>query len=170
MILEHALKCCRNRVLWYTITTTSQWWVNVAIISPTLSQPPHPQILQQKPNPVTSDFLPPMTFLSGRSKVVGDRIYCTTYVCSKPGVQKQKSEVQTMSKVQNPSLKPKSESVNCLSLKPKSITPKIWSLELKVWNLKSSLSEVRSKFFAIIITLSYNTGTCIIYCVFVDQL
>ena len=26
---------------------------------------------------MTSDFLPPTTFLSGRSKVVGDRIYCT---------------------------------------------------------------------------------------------
>ena len=31
------------------------------------------------------------------------------YVCSKPGVQKPKSEVQSMFKVQNPSLKPKSE-------------------------------------------------------------
>ena len=32
----------------------------------------HPHII-----PVTSDFLQPTTFLSGRSKVVGDRIYCT---------------------------------------------------------------------------------------------
>ena len=61
MTLEQALKCCRNHVLWSTMTT-SQWWVNVAVISPTLSQPPHPHILQQKPIPVTSDFLSPTTF------------------------------------------------------------------------------------------------------------
>ena len=42
--------------------TTSQWWVNVAVISPTLNQPPHPQILQQKLVPVTSDFLSPTSF------------------------------------------------------------------------------------------------------------
>ena len=59
MILEQALKCCRNRVLWSTMTT-GQWLVNV--ISPTLNQPRHPQILQQKLIPVTSDFLSPTTF------------------------------------------------------------------------------------------------------------
>ena len=37
------------------------------------------------------------------------KIWSTTYICSKPGVQKPKSEVQSMSEVQNPSLKPKSE-------------------------------------------------------------
>ena len=42
--------------------TTSQCWVNVAVIIPTLNQPPHPQILQQKLIPVTSDFLSPATF------------------------------------------------------------------------------------------------------------
>ena len=78
MILEQALKCCRNCVFWSTIIT-SQWWVNVAVISPTLNQPPHLQILQQKLIPVTSDFLSPTTFLSGRSKVVGDRIYCISF-------------------------------------------------------------------------------------------
>ena len=55
-----------------------------------------------------------------------------------------------MSKVQN--------------LKPKSEVCRLSKSETEV----ESLSEVRSKFFAIIITLSYNTGT--IYCVFVDQL
>ena len=57
--------------------TTSQWWVNVAVISQTLNERLHMQILQQKPIPVTNHFLPPTTFLSGRSKVDGDRIYCT---------------------------------------------------------------------------------------------
>ena len=42
--------------------TTSQWWVDVAIISPTLNQPLHPEILQQKLIAVTSDFLSPATF------------------------------------------------------------------------------------------------------------
>ena len=55
---------------------------------------------------------------------------------------------------------PKSES----ETEVQSLTPKIRSLKSEV----ESLSEVRAKFFAIIITLSYNTG--IIYCVFVDQL
>ena len=56
-------------MLWSTMTT-SQWVVNVAVISPTLSRPPHPQILQQKPILVKSDFLPPANFfLSGGSKV-----------------------------------------------------------------------------------------------------
>ena len=61
IISEQALKCCRNHVLWSTMTT-GQWWKNV--ISPTLNQPPHPhpQILQQKLIPVTSDFLSPTTF------------------------------------------------------------------------------------------------------------
>ena len=45
---------------------------------------------------------------------------------------------------------------------------KVWSLSV-VW--VESLSEVRSKFFAIIITLSYNRAyRYYIYCVFVDQL
>ena len=35
--------------------------------------------------------------------------YYVGYVCSKPGVQKPKSKVQSMSKVQNPGLKLKSE-------------------------------------------------------------
>ena len=48
-------------VLWSTMTT-GQWWVNVAVISPTLNQPPHPQISQQKLITVTSDFLSPTTF------------------------------------------------------------------------------------------------------------
>ena len=92
------------------------------------------------------------------------KVWSTMYVCSKPGVQKPKSEVQSMSKVQNPSLKPKSE-VSQLSkseTEVQSLTPKICSWKSKV----ESLSEVHSKFFAIIITLSNNTG--IIYCVFVD--
>ena len=71
-----------------------------------------------------------------------------------------------MSKVQNPSLKPKSDvcQLSKSETEVQSLTPKIRSLKFEV----ESLSEVRSKFFAIIITLSYNTG--IIYCVFVDQL
>ena len=85
---------------------------------------------------------------------------------SEPGVQKRRSEVQSMSKVQNPSLKPKSEvcQLSKSETEVQSLTPKIWSWKSEV----ESLSEVRSKFFAIIITLSYITG--IIYCVFVDQL
>ena len=63
---------------------------------------------------------------------------------------------------------PKSESEICQLSKSEtevqSLTPKIWSWKSEV----ESLSEVRSKFFAIIITLSYDTG--IIYCVLVDQL
>ena len=49
------------------------------------------------------------------------------------------------------------KSVSCLSLKPKSRV-RSWKSEVE------SLSEVRSKFFAIIITLSYNTGI-ILLCV-----
>ena len=81
MILEHwnvAATACFDPQM-----TTSQWWVNVAVISLTLNQPPHPQISQQKLIPVTSDFLSPTTFLAGRSKVVGDRIYCITYFIQK---------------------------------------------------------------------------------------
>ena len=63
-----ALWSCSNRVPWFTMTT-SQLLVNVTVINPTLSQ--------QKPIPVTNNFLSPSTFLPGRSKVVGDRIYCT---------------------------------------------------------------------------------------------
>ena len=80
------------------------------------------------------------------------KVWSTTYLCSKPGVQNQKSEVQSMSKVQNPSLKPKSE-VCQLS---KSET-EVHSLALKIWSWKSedeSLSEVLSKLFAIILSLS----------------
>ena len=36
VILQQALKSCRNRLLWSTMTTR-QWWVNVAVISPTLN-------------------------------------------------------------------------------------------------------------------------------------
>ena len=101
------------------------------------------------------------------------KVWSTTYVCSKSGVQKPKSEVQStgMSKVQNPSLKLNSEvcQLSKSETEVQSLTHKI--LKFEVESLKSeveSLSEVRSKFFAIIITLSYNTS--IIYCVFVDQL
>ena len=76
--------------------------------------------------------------------------------------QSLKSKVCPKSKIRvwNQSLK----SVSCSSLKTEvqSLPPKIWKSEVE------NLSEVRSKFFAIIITLAYNTG--IIYCVFVDQL
>ena len=58
--------------------TTSQWWVNVAVISPTFNQPLHLQILQQKLIPVSDQrFSVTNDFFSGRSKVAGDRIYCT---------------------------------------------------------------------------------------------
>ena len=80
------------------------------------------------------------------------KVWSTTYVCLKPGVQKPKSEVQSMSKVQNPSLKPKSEfcELSKSETEVQSPTPKIRSWKSEV----ESLSEVRSKFFAIIITLS----------------
>ena len=76
------------------------------------------------------------------------------YVCLKPGVQK-----KPKSEVQNASLKPKSEVRQLSETEVQSLMPEIWSWKSEV----ESLSEVRSKFFAIIITLSYNTG--IIYCV-----
>ena len=81
------------------------------------------------------------------------KIWSPTYVCSKPGVQ-------------NPYLKPKSEvcQLSKSETEVQRLTPKIWSWKSEV----ESLSEVRSKFFSIIITLSYNTD--IIYCVFVDKL
>ena len=49
------------------------------------------------------------------------------HVCSKPGVQKPKSDVQSMSKVQNPSLKPKSEVCQLFKSETEvqSLTPKI---------------------------------------------
>ena len=47
------------------------------------------------------------------------------YVCSKPGVQKPKSEVQSMSKVQNASLKPKSEVRQLSETEVQSLMPKI---------------------------------------------
>ena len=67
-----------------------------------------------------------------------------------------KSEVQSMSKIRvwNQSLK----SVSCMLSKSET---EVQSLKPNIWK-----SEVCSKFFAIIITLSYNTS--IIYCVFVD--
>ena len=79
------------------------------------------------------------------------KVWSAMYVCSKPEVQKPKSEVQSMSKVQNPSLKPKSEV--CQLSKSES---EVQSLTNKIWSWKSeveSLSEVLSKFFAIIITV-----------------
>ena len=50
-----------------------------------------------------------MSDVSPKTVWIKSKVWSTTYVCSKPGVQKRKSEVQSMSKVQNPSLKPKSE-------------------------------------------------------------
>ena len=40
VILEQALKCCRNRVFWSTMTT-SQWWVNVVVMSPNVTAKTH---------------------------------------------------------------------------------------------------------------------------------
>ena len=76
-----------------------------------------------------------------------------------------KSEVQSMFKIRvwNQSL---IKSVSCMLSKSKtevqSLMPRIWSWKSEV----QSLSEVRSKFFAIITTFTYNTS--IIDCVFVD--
>ena len=101
------------------------------------------------------------------------KVWSTTYVCSKPGVQKLKSEVQSMSKVQNPSLKPKSEVCQLSKVWNQSPESNAQNSKFEVESLKSEVEtkvylKSSSKFFAIIITLSYNTG--IIYCVFVDQL
>ena len=69
-------------------------------------------------------------------------VWSTTYVCSKPGVQKPNSKVKSMSKIRvwNQSLK----SVSCLSLKPKSrvYTAKIRSLKSKAY-LKSVQSFLK---------------------------
>ena len=81
-----------------------------------------------------------------------------------------KSELLRMS-VQNWSPKTKVWSPKCAQSPKSESETEVQSLTPKIRSLKSeveSLSEVRAKFFAIIITLSYNTG--IIYCVFVDQL
>ena len=78
-------------------------------------------------------------------------IMSQVYVCSKPGVQKLKSEVQSISKVQNLGLKPKSEVCQLSETEVQSLTPKIRIWKSKIWN--QSLSEVRSKLFAIIIAL-----------------
>ena len=69
-------------------------------------------------------------------------------------VQNLESKNQSLkSKVQNQCLKPKSE---------------VCQLSKSETEVESLKSKVRSKFFAIIITLSYNTS--IIYSVSVDQL
>ena len=70
------------------------------------------------------------------------KVWSTTYVYSKPGVQKPKSEVQSrpMSKVQNPSPKPKFEvcQLSKSETEVQSLTPKfeVESLKSKVY-LKS---------------------------------
>ena len=63
------------------------------------------------------------------------KVWSTTYVCSKPRVQKLKSEVHSMSKVHNPSLKPKSEVCQLSKSKTEvqSQTPKIRRWIVK-WN------------------------------------
>ena len=52
-------KCCRNRLLWSTMTT-SQLWVNFVIISPPLNQPPHHKFYSK------NSFLWPATFCHQR--------------------------------------------------------------------------------------------------------
>ena len=73
--IREALKCRRNHVLWSTITT-SQWWVNVAVISPTLNQPCTRKFYSKNSFLWPATFCHQRLFLSSRNKVVGDRIYC----------------------------------------------------------------------------------------------
>ena len=79
-----------------------------------------------------------MSDVHAKTVWIMSKVWSTTYVCWKPGVQKRKSEVQSMSKVQNPSLKPKSEvcQLSKSETEVQSLTPKIWSWKSKVY-LKS---------------------------------
>ena len=80
----------------------------------------------------------PTSVRSLKTVWIMSKVWSTMYVCSKSGVRKPKSEVQSLSEVQNPSLKPKSE-VCQLS--------EVWSRspESNAQNSKSAVESLKSE-------------------------
>ena len=89
----------------------------------------------------SDEILSLMSDVCPKTVWIMSKVWSTTYVCSKPEVQKTKSEVQSMSKIRvwNQSLK----SVSCLILKPKTNDQNL-KLEIKSLKLKVYLKSVQS--------------------------
>ena len=86
------------------------------------------------------------------------KVWSAMYVCSKPEVQKPKSEVQSMSKVQNLSLKPKSEGrLSVVQVWKRSPESNEQNLKLKVWSRKSiwGLFKVFCNYYNFVIQYRY---------------